>query len=83
MGNARMLPHKFWGKVLFLMQQEITKKLVCDFKVEVDSEYFLKCVENQNAWLWLALDRSEGEPLVRELALRLASTVGTAVDPES
>ena len=51
-------------------------KIVCDFQVEVGSEYckLPEYAENENAWLWLALDCSDGEPQVQELALMFAST---------
>ena len=51
-------------------------KIVCVFKVVVDSEYcnFLEYADTENAWLRLALDCSDGEPQVQKLALRCAST---------
>ena len=50
-------------------------KIVCVFKVVVDAEYCnLEYADNVKAWLWLALDCSDGEPQVQKLALRFAST---------
>ena len=76
LGNAMLLLHKQCSKACFLMQQEITMKIVCAFNVEVDSGYcnFLEYADNAHAWLWLALDRFEGEHQVQELALRFLST---------
>ena len=48
--------------------------IVCDFQVKVDSEYnLLEYADNENTWLWLALDCSDEEPQVK-VELRFAST---------
>ena len=75
LGIPKLLMYKKTGKVRFLLRQENTRTVVCNFHVINVASYceLEPSLDSDRAWLFMACDCSVGAPQPVQLALVFAS----------
>lgn len=72
LGNSKLLKHKATGTVRFLLRQEKTDKVVCNFLVIQHDVYcdLRPQAGSEKIWTWKAMDCSDDEMVTETFALK-------------